>query len=178
MDINEDIFNKLLARLEPNFSDSEARYKHLRLKMIKYFDWRHCEDAEGLADETIVRTVNSLMMGKEILADNPYIYLYAVAKNIYREYVRKQIKQENLLVDLLELPVHAESYQDCSVECLQQLPSDKLKLLQQYYLDAKSRDALAQDLNVSLNALRLQVHRLKKELRECYRQCRKKIARS
>lgn len=176
MNINEDIFNKLLARLEPTLPTSEARYKQLRLKMIKYFDWKRCEDAEGLADETIVRTAKSLMAGKEILADNPYFYIYAVAKNIYKEYVRKQIKREKLLDDLLDPTPLAETSQDCSGECLQKLSPDKLNLLRQYYLNIKDREALAQELNISLNALRLQVHRLKKELRDCYEKCRKKIA--
>jgi RNA polymerase sigma factor (sigma-70 family) len=176
MNVNDDIFNKLLARLEPNLPTTEARYKQLRLKMTKYFEWKHCEDAEGLADEAIARTVNSLMGGKEILADNPYFYIYAVARNIYKEQVRKQIKNEKLLDGLSEQSPASKTSQDCIDECLQKLPPDKLNLLQQYYFDVKGRETLAQGLNMSVNALRLQIHRLKKELRACYDNCRKRIS--
>jgi len=178
MDINQETFDKLLSHLEPDLPNSEARYKQLRLKMTKFFEWRHCNDSEELADETITRVVNQLAAGKEILAENPYAYFYGVAKNVYREFVRRQINKEKILDNLPEQTAPSQDWQDCRDQCLQKLPADKLELLQHYYLNIKGREALAQQLNLTLNALRLKVHRLKKELRTCYEDCRKKISRT
>ncbi len=176
MDIRDKVFDNLLFRLEPNLPDSAARYKLFRSKMVKFFEWKHCEDADGLADETITRTLNHLSAGKEILAENPYIYIYGIAKNVYREYVRKQIRKEGLVRKLKELPGLAEEEaQDCRAHCLEKLPPDKLELLKRYYLYPEDRETLAAELGMTLNALRLQVHRLKKELKECQEDCLRKI---
>jgi DNA-directed RNA polymerase specialized sigma24 family protein len=175
MDINEEAFEIFLQRLEPKLSDSKARYKNLRLKMTRFFEWKRCQDAEDLADETINRTMSFLILGKEIHAENPYSYIYGVANNIYKEYVRKQIKREKLIRDLPDRLAPAEDLQDCRIQCLQKLPPEKLKLLNQYYLNVEERDALPSELGLTVNALRLQIHRLKKELKLCHEECRKKL---
>lgn len=171
----KEAFDKLLIRLEPKLPNSEARYQHLRFKMVRFFEWKHCKDAEELADETIARTVSQLVSGKQILADNPYSYIYGVAKNVFREYVRNQIKIETLRKDLPEQFDEPENFEDCRSRCLQELSTEKLKLLQRYYLNPQDREALARELNITINALRLQVHRLKGELRGCHHRCRRKL---
>jgi DNA-directed RNA polymerase specialized sigma24 family protein len=172
MDKNHQAFEALLLRIEPGFSDSEKRYKQLRIKMVKFFAWRRCEDPEGLADETIGRVVKNLNMGEEIRADNPYSYIYAIAKYVFMEYIREKKKREIIVNDLPEhIQTYSENSQDCRTQCLQKLPKDKLSLLHRYYLGEENREVLAQYLNISLNALRLQVHRLKQELRVCEEEC-------
>ncbi len=172
MDKNQQAFEALLLRIEPSFSDPEKRYKQLRSKMVKFFAWRRCEDPDGLADETVGRVVKNLNMGEEIRADNPYSYIYAIAKHVYMEYIREKKKREIIESDL---PDHLQSYsensQDCRTQCLQKLPKDKLSLLHRYYLGEEAREILAKYLNISLNALRLQVHRLKQDLRACEEEC-------
>jgi DNA-directed RNA polymerase specialized sigma24 family protein len=172
MDKNHQAFEALLLRIEPGFPDPEKRYKQLRLKMVKFFAWKRCEDPDGLADETIGRVVKNLNTGEEIRADNPYSYIYAVAKHVFMEYLREKKKREiiiNDLPDLLQSP--PEDSQGCRTQCLQKLSGDKLSLLQRYYAGEETRENLAKYLNISLNALRLQVHRLKHELRTCEEDC-------
>lgn len=172
MDKNEKAFEDLLLRLEPDYSDSGNRYKQLRLKMVKFFAWRRADDPDSLADETIARTVRNLSAGELIRAENAYSYIYAIAKHVFMEHIREKKKRESLINNLpahfLSLP---EDSQDCRNQCLQKLSMDKLGLLQQYYLGESARNKLAQSLNVTLNALRLQVHRLKQELRACEAEC-------
>lgn len=172
MDKNQQAFEALLLRLESSYPDQAKRYKQLRLKMVKFFAWRRCEDPDGLADETISRAVKNLSEGEEIRADNPYSYIYAIAKYVFMEYLREKRKREIIINDS---PDRLQSYpaesQDCRRQCLQKLSGDKLSLLQTYYMGEEPREMLAQSLKISLNALRLQVHRLKQELRTCEKEC-------
>ncbi|HST23830.1 MAG TPA: hypothetical protein VLR90_22165 [Blastocatellia bacterium] len=172
MDKNQQAFEALLLRLEPGCSDHEKRYKQLRLKMVKFFAWKRTEDPDGLADETISRAVKNLSEGEEIRADNPYSYIYAIAKHVFMEYLREKKKREIIVSDLTDhLRNYPEESQDCRKQCLQKLSGDKLSLLQKYYMNEEPREMLAQSLKISLNALRLKVHRLKQELRTCEKDC-------
>jgi DNA-directed RNA polymerase specialized sigma24 family protein len=175
MDSSQEPFDSLLFRLEPGRPDSKARYGRLRFKMIRYFEWKCCQDAEDLADETISRAVKQVLEGKEIVAENPYFYFYGVAKNIYKEYVRTQIKKESILKMLpAQQSSLSGSWQDCRIQCLRRLSADSLGILQGYYLEPDDRELLAEQSGLTLNALRLRVHRLKCELRDCYDNCREK----
>ncbi|MGA9773670.1 MAG: hypothetical protein WBV94_31860 [Blastocatellia bacterium] len=176
MGINEDRFEQLLVHLEPDYPDPEKRYKQLRVKMAKFFAWKQCEDPDGLADETISRAVKNLSQGEEIRADNPYYYIYAVAKHVFMEYLREKKKREIIVSDLTDqLRNYTEESQDCRKQCLQKLSGDKLSLLQKYYMGEESREILAQSLKISLNALRLQVHRVNQELRACEKHCLERL---
>ena len=168
---------KLLLRMEPGYSSTEERYKQLRLKLTKFFAWRHCHDPEVLADETIMRTIKNINSGEEILATNPYSYLYAVATNVFREYVREMKKQEAIAEEnIQDLTTSLDYGSDCRRECIERLSPDRLKMLQEYYMDEEDRVGIAASRGISLNALRLQVHRIKNELRRCYEECIKKLS--
>jgi DNA-directed RNA polymerase specialized sigma24 family protein len=171
----EKIFGEVLLRLEPLSPTTEERYNQLRLKLIKFFSWRACEDPEALADETISRLVKNLV-DKEITHALTYSVVYAIALNLYREYERKE-KHIKLSRDLYEtLPSVSENIEDCRAECLERCSPGQLTLLKEYYL-VESREKLAQALGISTNALRLKVHRLKSQLQSCYQDCiRKKSA--
>lgn len=179
MDKKQPSFEALLLRLEPDYPDPEKRYKQLRLKMVKFFAWKRCDDPDGLADETISRAVKNLSAGEELRTDKPYSYIYGIAKNVFMEYIRERKKREVIINDLPDhLQSNSEDAQDCRAQCLQNLSGDKLRLLQQYYSGEETREILAQSLNISLNALRLQVHRLKQDLRTCYEKCLDNLRRS
>jgi DNA-directed RNA polymerase specialized sigma24 family protein len=178
MDINEESFNNLLARLEPDLSDSTARYKKLRLKLTKFFQWKRCDDPEGLADETVARIIKNTIEGKEIYADNPYVYIFAVAKYVFNEYVRKEIKNKELLGNFSEPQIVSSDWEDCRIQCLQKLPPGNLQFLNEYFLGEKSSQELADELKISINALRIKIYRLKKDLEACYEDCRKKLSKS
>ena len=172
MDMNQEELEQILLRLEPEIEGFDRRYVQLRLKMVKFFSWRRCEDPEGLADETISRTVRKILCGEEIRAANPYTYVYAVAVNVFREYLRDQ-KRRRELADTYPAsePQVSNDMRDCRRRCFEGLASDKTKLLVEYYVSEQSREALAKSMGLSLNAVRLQVHRIKVELKVCHRQC-------
>ncbi|HKV41623.1 MAG TPA: hypothetical protein VJX67_20635 [Blastocatellia bacterium] len=171
---SQEVFDSGLARLEPELPGIEARYKRVRHKLVKFFAWKRCDDPEGLADETVTRYLQHIQSGKEIHADNAYSFVYGIAANVFREYLRRKARSQSLMNTIPPPPpVVPDSLADCRKECLAALSSDKSDLLQVYYLDPDGRDRLAVSRGISLNALRLQVHRIRNALKVCHEECLK-----
>jgi DNA-directed RNA polymerase specialized sigma24 family protein len=172
METKKEPFDEFLALLEPDYPNSDQRYKQFRLKLVKFFSWRHCEDSHGLADETISRLMKNVLRGEEIHSNKPYNYVYATASNVFREYRRGKMKDQALASDLLSsTPIPLHESQDCRKKCLHALSNDKISLLEQYYFSEKDKEKLARSMGTTLNGLRLQIHRIKKELKACYENC-------
>jgi DNA-directed RNA polymerase specialized sigma24 family protein len=172
IDPDQTEFDKLFQLLEPEIESLTDRFRRFRFKLFKFFAWRHCEDPDNLADETIARLLKNVRAGQKISANNPYSYVYAIATNVYKESVRSK-KKYGFTTDLAELkdePLRViES--DCQRECLAELPLEKQELLARYYLDDEDRKQIARDYGLSLNALRLQIFRIKLEMRQCRDEC-------
>jgi DNA-directed RNA polymerase specialized sigma24 family protein len=170
-DTTEDT-DRFLARLEPGCETSKQRYERVRHRLIKFFQWRACEDPANLADETVQRFFEKIRAGQEVTSDTPYGYVYAVASNVFREYLR-EIRKHKVIADmwLRRIPTPPDSTIDCGKRCLEDLDPDKRSLLERYYLDSGDSEKLASELGLSLNALRLKVHRTKSQLRACYEDC-------
>jgi DNA-directed RNA polymerase specialized sigma24 family protein len=167
-------FDKLFQLLEPKAQSIEEGFQQCRFKLLKFFAWRRCEDPENLADETVNRLLKNVAAGQEILADKPYSYVYAIASHVFMEYLRAK-KKSGVIIDIDDMQEMAvpEVVDDCQKQCLEQLSNEKRELLARYYLDDDQRDDIAEEQGLSLNALRLQVHRIKHGLRRCCEDCRK-----
>lgn len=176
METNQILVDKLLLLLEADHPSSEERYKQLRFKLVKFFAWRRCEDPEILADETVGRTIKNIIKGEEIRSENPYSYVYAIAMNVFREYLREKKKRESLTNDLADASLDYSEIVvgDCRKTCLERLSSDKRILLYRYYASTETRETLTESLGITINALRLQIHRIKNDLRVCCEECLKK----
>ena len=172
MTTKQDAFEEFLFRLEPDLGSAAERYARLRARLIKFFNWRQCQDSEGLADETVGRLLKNVYSGDQI--DKPWSYVYAIARNVLREFLRKAGRLTEVPADL-ELPaVESDGFVDCARLCLEKLSDDKRALLEQYYSDERDREEMANRVGLSLAALRTKIHRLKIELRECYDKCIKR----
>jgi DNA-directed RNA polymerase specialized sigma24 family protein len=175
MESNSDqVFAALFQLLEPNARSIEEGFQWCRFKLFKFFDWRNCDDAEDLADETIKRLITNVRAGHQILTDNPYSYVYGIAMNVCKEYWRRK-KKNPVVIDIdgvadLTVPIVDA---DCKRHCLEQLPKEKYELLIRYYLDPEEREALAREQQGTLNALRLQIYRIRSGLRDCFKDCQK-----
>lgn len=174
---DQTILDGLFQLLEPDAPSVEEGFRRCRLKLIKFFAWRHCEDPDNLADETISRLLKNVRADLEISSDNPYSYVYAIAVNVFKEYLR--VKKKGAMLTQLDeareivvLPVT----DDCKKQCFEQLSHDKRELLVHYYSGDEDRNEIASEQGLSLNALRLQVHRIKQGLRRCYEDCWKHSA--
>lgn len=129
-------------------------------------------DAEELADETILRLVNNINTGKEIRTNKLYSYVYGIAQNVFLEYIRSRKKSEALSSAIIELVTTAQQSFDCQKICWHKLPHEKRATLEEYY-SGEDREKLAERYKITLNALRLHVHRIKKDLKQCYEECEK-----
>ena len=165
-------YDRLFTLLEPGSPSPESGFQLCRLKLIKFFSWRWCPDPANLADETIVRLLKNVKQGHMTASEKPYKYVYAIALNVYREHRRELEKHPLVSYDDAVTTWVPESSDGCRELCLKKLPNDKLELLNQYYL--LDREELAGKLELSLNALRLRIHRIKEDLRNCCEDCQKR----
>ena len=160
-------------RLEPECSDAREAHKRCRHKLIKFFQWRSCEDSDELADDTIARLFQQHSSGTEIRSDNPYSYVYAIALNVFLEFLRKKQRIEKIKSTWTPPRPITDKNLDCKKECFAKLSSDKQEILERYYGSSENPEIIAQALGITVGALRLRIHRIKEELRPCYLDCRK-----
>ena len=111
-------------------------------------------------------------------------YLRGVARNVYLESLRKnRTVSQDLLPELADTVAQSpldnsgiEPIHDCLDRCLARLTDDRRALLLRYYQGEKSckidgRLQLAQEKGIELNALRIQVFRLRNIVRQCVEVC-------
>ena len=170
-------FEGMLEKLEPTAPTTQAAYKQCRSKMVKFFQWRFCEDSAALADETIARFFEQHLSGTQIDPDKLYSYMYAIALHVFYEFLRKKKKADRIRDKIKELwPTPAlvsDKKRECQKHCLERLESDKEDLLGRYYLTSKEPEDIAVDMGITVGTLRLRIHRIKQELRACCEDCLK-----
>ncbi len=178
--LSKSSFDQFLANLDTDENRAGQKYEALRKRLVKFFEWRACSHAEDLADETIDRIVRKLDLGEEI---KDYVsYSYQVAKFLYLENLKKQVKQQALAT---EIPVTTEYYSDennlqlnCLESCLGGLSENNRTMILHYYRDDKQakidyRKKLAETFGLTQNALRIKTARVRGKLEECVFKCLK-----
>ena len=93
LELNRAEFKNLLTWLSPNKQEAAQRYENIRQKLLKFFDWRGCFDAEECTDQTFDRVMSKISQGEEIRTQNQYLYFLGVARNVLLEYWKKQKKK-------------------------------------------------------------------------------------
>jgi len=174
-------FDRLLAGLDPDREQAGQKYVRLRLKLIKYFEWRGAAFPDREADVTINRVARRIEEGQEIHSLSAYAY--GVARLVFSEWLRAQRKEQEALecvppleVQETEADLDAEVRRACLDRCLQALPEENRALIIGYYDDEKgrkieSRKRLAARLGIRVNALRIRAHRIRVSLEACVREC-------
>ena len=162
-------FEKLLLWLDANLDKAGEKYERIRLRIIKIFACHDCCDAEDLADETINVVTSKIDWLTENYVGDPALYFYGVAKNIYREQIKKRIPARPP-PDLK--PEDVEQVCTFLDECLSKLKSEDRELILLYHEGDKrdkinNRRKLATIRNISLNALRIKTYHIHSRLREC-----------
>lgn len=182
-DLSADAFNKLLALLDSDRERAGEQYEALRRTLVTFFDWRGCQAAEELADETLNRAARRLEEGEQIR--NLPDYCYGIARFLVLEVTPKQskIESEPENFQLLEAPstdlsvrLEREQQFDCLEKCLNELPADDRQLILSYFSNERrtkidNRINIAGLLGTNLNNLRVRVHRIKTRLEKCVTKC-------
>jgi hypothetical protein len=176
-------FDALLQRLATDRELAGKRYEQLRSRLLSLFEYRGCAHAEELADETLDRAARRLReIGDEFVGSDPARFVFGVAWNVAHESFRRRVTMplpdtwEGAVAAPLPAEEDPERESACLDLCLQRLGPTERALVLGYFEGEKSgrierRAALAQELGISPNALRLKIHRLTGRLRDCVLLC-------
>src|SRR5438132_13666698 len=135
-EVTREKFSSFLEWLNPDRDRAGEEYERLRFRLCTFFSQRHCTFGDELADETINRVI--LKVSEEKI-ENKTAYCYGVAKNVYRESLRK----ERPHVDIDEVAVAAEEPEEqsfsneCLEKCLEKLSPESRNLLLDYFAEVR-----------------------------------------
>jgi DNA-directed RNA polymerase specialized sigma24 family protein len=172
--LSQEDFDALLAWLDSDRGQAGIKYEQIRSSLIKIFTGRGCTDAEELADETINRVIRRIKDIQDEFKGDPARYFFGVAKMVYMEYLRRKPPQPPSIPPPDTARVELE-YR-CLERCIERLnEEDRALLLREYgskgRTQAERRKALADELGITLNALRIRVFRIRAALKECIEKC-------
>lgn len=179
--LTQEAFDLLLASFDADREQAGRKYESIRLRLVKYFEWRGSASPDIEADETINRVARRIGEGQEV--QNLNAYFYGVARLIFMESLKAREQEQVLLEEnqLAEPPAAGEDPEPerrraCLDGCLRRLPEESRALIMDYYQEEKGmkiecRKRLAARLGIPLNALRIRAHRIRVGLEACVREC-------
>ena len=181
--LTKEAFAKFLACLDPDRDRAAETYEVLRLKLIKFFDWRGAHFPEECVDETFNRVARKVDGGEVI--NNIATYCHGVARMILLEKLRDPDYQRISLDELSETPAvnppheSTDLRRQCLEHCLVDLTSESRLLILEYYKDERgskieNRRLLAEKLGIPIHALRNRAQRVRNRLERCVRRCVKR----
>lgn len=174
-EVTRERFEGFLDWLSPERDRAGEQYERLRFRLCTFFSQRQCGFADELADETINRVI---LKSSEEKIENKIAYCYGVARNVYRESLRKDRPH----LDIDEVTVAAKAPEEpsfsreCLDKCLEKLSPDNRNLLLDYFSEAKLAKIelhrrLSKGLQTTQTALRMRVMRTKQKLKICVQEC-------
>lgn len=174
-EITIESFSSFLAWLSPDSDRAGEEYERLRYRLVTFFSQRHCCVADELADETINRVI---LKSADESIENKLAYFYGVARNVYREFLRKQ--PSHVDIDEVVLPSTQPDEpgfsSECLDKCLDQLEPENKHLVLEYFSEGKLakiqlRRRISESLKTTQTALRMRVMRIKNQLKGCVQEC-------
>ncbi len=176
--LTAETLESLLEFLDADRDAAARKYEALRSRLIRLFVWRGCDSPDERTDETLDRVARKLQEGVKIQAE-PFSYAAGVAYRIFQETLRHDQRQQSAVREMAEVapPEETDDEQlDCLDECLDALSRRERDLIVGFYQGEKGirisrRRSLAEDLGISVNALRIRAHRLRARLEDCVREC-------
>jgi RNA polymerase sigma factor (sigma-70 family) len=185
--LTREAFERFLDWLDADREEAGRKYETIRRGLIAIFNCRGCLAAEDLADETINRAIRQLSSIESSYEGDPAKYLHGIARFVALEYFNRQVRRDGGPVpENIPDPSQPgdsdeederEALSRCLRHCLEKLKPEKRKMFILYYregnrLNLEHRRLVAEQFNCSINALRIQMHRLNEELRLCITDCR------
>jgi RNA polymerase sigma factor (sigma-70 family) len=167
--------------------EAEARYLEVVRKLVCFFAGRGCRDAEDLAVECVLRVAARCGAVDAASWRDRLGYVYGVARNVLHEWWRDERREstsrESLRreLDRLGIPdqrswARKEAVHRCLDRCMGELGQSARRLVLSYYSEEgaakiEAHRRLAGELGKSVNALRIEVHRIRAVLRRCVVGC-------
>jgi len=174
-EVTREKFASFLAWLSPQGESAGEEYERLRFRLCTFFSQRHCRFSDELADETINRVI---LKSSEENIENKLAYCYGVAKNVYRESLRKE--RDHLNIDEVSIAAKAPAEQNFSAECLDrclaELSPENRTLILDYFSEVKLAKIelhrrISESFEMTQTALRMRVMRIKQKLKICVQEC-------
>jgi RNA polymerase sigma factor (sigma-70 family) len=167
--------------------DAERRCREIERKLVCYFVGHTCGEAEDLATETLLRVAARCgSIETTGLVDRTH-YFYGVARNVLHEWHRHELRDSGTR-EALKNEYLRERHPDprswdrteaahrCLDLCTAKLTHRARELILRYYgQDGEARieqhRKLAGEFGKSINGLRIESYRIRKNLRECVMRC-------
>lgn len=175
-------FDEILYWLNPDRNEAANIYVQLRHDLTKIFAWQRCADPDGLTDEVFDRVARKVHIVRQSFEGDPRLFFYGVARNLIKE-SPKRIKK-HVSLDDTDLPApetisedeSASMREECLQACLQKLSAEKQALVLGYYAKEKQakidhRTEMAKRLGITVETLRVRVHRIRGTLEKCIEGC-------
>ncbi|MEW6737537.1 MAG: hypothetical protein AB1489_40015, partial [Acidobacteriota bacterium] len=190
--VSQEAFNALLNWLHTDRKHAWESYQNIRAGLLMFFECHGCQFYEECTDDTIRRAAIKISTGTVVRPNNPYVYFHGIARNVLREYWKGKERLVSPLDDLpanlhpINNPFEIESREEeklalernlkCLEKCLNALPQETRELLINYYISeqekrSEERNHIADQLGITLNALRIRIHRLSSRLEKCIKDC-------
>jgi DNA-directed RNA polymerase specialized sigma24 family protein len=174
--LTQEAFDELLSWLDTNREEAGLKYKTIHDGLVLVFRRRGCSKAEEAADEVINRVALKVRDLKNTYEGPPQRYFYGVAKKVFLEYERNELKFVPLSgeeEDVASPDLPNELVFDCLAACKQKLTSVQRKTVESYIRHHKpdQRTKLAKHLGITLETLRVRVFRILATLRRCVDDC-------
>lgn len=182
--VRKEDFDALLALFSHDRDEAGLGYERVRTRLVRFFEFRGCSDAEALADETLNRVAlkaGGFDKSKDVKLTS---YVYGFAANVYREYARSPRPREQVIdaddfIYQLRAPQPNDDNEElftCLTSCLWKLEPGDRELVAEYYSREKqekidTRRRMAERLGCRLEVLHTRVFRLKAALRKCMSRC-------
>jgi len=170
-----DAFERLLSALAPEREAEAIAYEQLRQRTIGLLSWWGASKPEELADETFDRVARKLSEGAPIAPESLGAFVRGVARLVFYEAGRERFSP---LTGREETPPvesgDVEAASDCLESCLGSLAASDRALLMRYYGAGPAADLrrrMADELQISMTALRIRTHRLRASLERCLTAC-------
>lgn len=176
-------FGRFLRWLSSDDEQAVREYQLIRGKLVRFFIHRGCTNSEELFDETVDIVIAKIDNGVEIA--NPLAYCYGVARNVLRQSERNRkpvsLDKDPVSPQLVDMEGREQELQ-CLEHCVSLLPADDQQIVARYH-EGQGREKietrkLLADRVGGVNALRIRVCRIHKNLRLCVLDCLSRSAKA
>ena len=166
--------------------EAETRCAEIIRKLVIFFAGRRCANPEDLAMETVLRVASKCREVDVSSYADRVGYFFGVARNVVHEQHRSGRRESKVLESFLrevsgtapdpDAWKRAEAAQSCLERCVATLPDHARELILRYYSNegaakVAAHRALADEFGKSVNALRIEAHRIRKILQQCVFNC-------
>jgi DNA-directed RNA polymerase specialized sigma24 family protein len=174
--LTQEAFDGFLAWLDADPHAAACKYEQIRRGLIRFFDVRRCATPGDHADQVIDRVARRLAEGADIYAADPYFYFQGVALRVFQEYLRSERAPVEVPLPMPEDAARMRQRLECMERCLQSLPAGTRAMMLDYCTIDKAskrrqRESIAARLGLTVNSLRIRVHRVREHLERSVTTC-------